>query len=184
MSVSRLREYIFRIILATSRSEDENCVVEKASEAGTSYFHNGVPSGEPGPVSSCCAATDKGIHHEPHPDGGGVLWGAHSYDFFSSLSLVPTQKTAPAGAFRQTDTRQSAQPDWAQVSLSCVIGHGGMTLPTLPLMTDSLSLFFLPSKNPPKCDNRTFFPRLGLTHLWCSVYRNNTPVTHTTCAKE
>ena len=39
MPASRLREYIFRIILATSLSEDENCVVEKASEAGTSYFH-------------------------------------------------------------------------------------------------------------------------------------------------
>ena len=39
MSASRLREYIFRTILATPLSEDENCVAEKASEAGTSYFH-------------------------------------------------------------------------------------------------------------------------------------------------
>ena len=39
VSASRLREYIFRIILGTSLSEAENCVVEKASEAGISYFH-------------------------------------------------------------------------------------------------------------------------------------------------
>ena len=32
-----------------------------------------VPSDEPGPIPSCCAATDKGFHHEPNPDGGLVL---------------------------------------------------------------------------------------------------------------
>ena len=136
MSTSRLREYIFRIILATPLSEDENCVVEKASEAGTSYFHM--------------------VFHRESQDQYHCVVQQLTRCFVGSpllrfFSLVPTQETAPAGAFRQTDTRQSAQPDWAQVSLSCVIGHGGMTLPALPLMTDSLSLFFLPSKNPPKC---------------------------------
>ena len=136
MSASRLREDIFRIILATPLSEDENCVVEKASVAGTSYFHM--------------------VFHRESQDQYHCVVQQLTRCFVGSpllrfFSLVPTQETAPAGAFRQTDTRQSAQPDWAQVSLSCVIGHGGMTLPALPLMTDSLSLFFLPSKNPPKC---------------------------------
>ena len=39
VSASRLRDYIFRTILSTLLSEDENCVVQKASGAGTSFFH-------------------------------------------------------------------------------------------------------------------------------------------------
>ena len=40
VSAARLREFIFRTILATPLSQDDNCVVEKkASKAGISYFH-------------------------------------------------------------------------------------------------------------------------------------------------
>ena len=39
VSAARLREFIFRTILATLLSQDDNCVVEKASKAGISYFH-------------------------------------------------------------------------------------------------------------------------------------------------
>ena len=38
VSAARLREYIFRTILSTPLSEAANCVVEKASRTGTTYF--------------------------------------------------------------------------------------------------------------------------------------------------
>ena len=62
VSAARLREFVFRtIVLGTSLSHAENCVVEKASRAGTTYFHTVFHRMDQDQYHSV-------VHHQHHPD--------------------------------------------------------------------------------------------------------------------